>query len=76
MPERMRAELPFSLNSRQLHQSNQHLIIRACFQAIDALLHWPALMMVHLDGEALAHVSPFVPAPRFGENFRYERLYL
>ena len=45
----MRAELPFSLKQPpNLYRSNQHLIIRACLQAVDALLYWPALMMVIL----------------------------
>ena len=77
----MRAELPFSLKQPpNLYRSNQHLIIRACLRAIDALRYWPArdptLMMVILTVKRPQMSVLSYQAQRFGETFRYERLYL
>jgi len=81
----MRAELPFSLKQPpNLYRSNQHLIIRACLRAIDALRYWPALMMVIDPTLMMVILTVKRPqmsvlsyqAQRFGETFRYERLYL
>jgi hypothetical protein len=71
----MRAELPFSLNSRQLHRANQHLIIRACLQGLTRF-YWPSPIMVILTAKC-PHMSALsYQAQRFGETFRYEGLHL